>query len=211
MKRIVALFAVLLIAIALPVKGHAATPIEITPEVEKGLKKAEAYLEDIKTMQAEFLQISSTGETSSGELWLSRPNNLRIEYKPPTPILIVANGEFLSYVDKELKQVNHIPLEDTPAAFLLRKDFSFSGGELTVTGFERRANTMRISVVQTKDPLAGELTLVFMENPMVLRKWVIKDAQGVVTDLTLVNARFDFPIPEQRFLERIPTFVTDGN
>ena len=102
-------------------------------------------------------------------------------------------------------------LEDTPAAFLLRDDFSFLNGELTVTGFERRANTMRISVVQTKDPLAGELTLVFMENPMVLRKWVIKDAQGVVTELTLVNARFDFPIPEQRFLERIPNFVTDGN
>ncbi len=211
MKRIFALFAVLLIALTVPVKGDAATPIKITPEIEEGLKKAEAYLEDIKTMQAEFLQISSTGETSSGELWLSRPNNLRIEYKPPTPILIVANGEFLSYVDTELKQVNHIPLEDTPAAFLLRDDFSFLNGELTVTGFERRANTMRISVVQTKDPLAGELTLVFMENPMVLRKWVIKDAQGVVTELTLVNARFDFPIPEQRFLERIPNFVTDGN
>lgn len=211
MKRIFALFAVLLIALAAPVDGYAATPIKITPEIEKGLEKAEAYLEDIKTMQAEFLQISSTGETSSGELWLSRPNNLRIEYKPPTPILIVANGEFLSYVDTELKQVNHIPLEDTPAAFLLRDDFSFLDGELTVTGFERRANTMRISVVQTKDPLAGELTLVFMENPMVLRKWVIKDAQGVVTELTLVNARFDFPIPEQRFLERIPNFATDGN
>ncbi|MBO6947788.1 MAG: outer membrane lipoprotein carrier protein LolA [Rhodospirillales bacterium] len=211
MKRLFFLIAVLLIALAQPVKGHAATAIDVTPEVEKGLKKAEAYLEEIKTMQADFLQISSTGETSSGELWLARPNNLRIEYKPPTPILIVANGEYLSYVDTELKQVNHIPLEDTPAAFLLRDDFSFTDGELTVTGFERRANTMRISVVQSKDPLAGELTLVFTENPMILRKWVIKDAQGVVTDLTLVNARFDFPIPEQRFLERIPNFVTDGN
>lgn len=178
--------------------------INITPEIQAALEKAETYLESIKTLQAEFLQISSNGETATGEILLSRPKNLRIEYAPPTPILIVASGEYLSYVDKELKQVNHIPLEDTPAAFLLREDFSFTDGTLNVTGFEKGANTVRISVVQARDPLAGELTLVFTENPMVLRKWVIIDAQGVITDLTLINSRFDFPIPESRFLAVFP-------
>lgn len=204
MKR----FAVILVLAAglfgWPESPRAATPIEITPDIKAALEKAEKYLEGIETMQGEFLQISSNGETASGEILLSRPKNLRIEYEPPTPILIIANGEYLSYVDTELKQVNHIPIEDTPAAFLLRDDFSFAGPELTVTGFERQANTMRISVVQTKDPLAGELTLVFNEDPMVLRKWVIIDAQGVITDLTLINARFDFPIPENRFLTAFP-------
>ena len=113
--------------------ASAAKPITITPEIAKTLHKAEAYLEGIKTLQAEFLQISSNGETSSGEILLSRPKNLRIEYAPPSPILIVANSEYLSYVDKELKQVNHIALEDTPAAFLLRDKFSFTDGKLSVT------------------------------------------------------------------------------
>jgi outer membrane lipoprotein-sorting protein len=194
--------AVLTLAQPRPVLAEGA--VKMTPEIQDVLKKAEGYLENIKTMQAEFLQISSNGETQSGEILLSRPNNLRIEYAPPSPILIVANGKFLSYLDKELKQVNHIPVEDTPAAFLLRENFSFTDGALTVTGFERGANTVRISVVQTKDPLAGELTLVFTENPMVLRKWVIIDAQGIITDLTLINTRFDFPIPESRFLSSIP-------
>ena len=71
--------------------ASAAKPITITPEIDKTLHKAEAYLEGIKTLQAEFLQISSNGETSSGEILLSRPKNLRIEYAPPSPILIVAN------------------------------------------------------------------------------------------------------------------------
>jgi len=197
--------------LALPRPGAAAVPIPITPEIRQVLERAEKYLDGIKTMQAEFLQISSNGETAEGEILLSRPKNLRIDYAPPTPILIVANGEFLSYVDKELKQVSHIPIDDTPAAFLLRDSFSFSGDALTVTGFERQANTVRISIVQTKDPLAGELTLVFSENPMVLRKWVIIDAQGVITDLTLINARFDFPIPEKRFLSDFPEFAPSGN
>jgi len=197
--------------LALPRPGAAEGPIQITPEIRQVLERAEKYLDGIKTMQAEFLQISSNGETAEGEILLSRPKNLRIDYAPPTPILIVANGEFLSYVDKELKQVSHIPVDDTPAAFLLRDKFSFTGDALTVTGFERQANTVRISVVQTKDPLAGELTLVFSDNPMVLRKWVIIDAQGVITDLTLINARFDFPIPEKRFLNDFPEFAPGGN
>lgn len=211
MRRLSAIFAALLLALTLPRSGHAVQPIEITPEIERALEKAEAYLDGIKTMQAQFLQISSNGETAEGEVLLSRPDNLRIEYAPPSPILIVANGEFLSYVDKELKQVNHIPVEDTPAGFLLRDDFSFTDPALTVTGFERGANTLRVSTVQTRDPLAGEITLVFTENPMVLRKWVVIDAQGAITDLTLINARFDFPIPEKKFLTDFPQFDPAGN
>ncbi|MBO6518838.1 MAG: outer membrane lipoprotein carrier protein LolA [Rhodospirillales bacterium] len=210
MKRIAILLTLALCTFGVPRALDAATAIEMTPEIEQGLKKAETYLDGIKTMQAEFLQISSSGDTANGKILLSRPKNLRIEYDPPTPILIVADGEFLSYVDTELKQVNHIPIEDTPAAFLLRDDFSFTGPELTVTRFERRANTLRISAVQTKDPLAGELTLVFTENPMVLRKWVVIDAQGVITDLTLINARFDYPIPESEFLTSFPELDLEG-
>ncbi|WNK00248.1 outer membrane lipoprotein carrier protein LolA [Thalassospiraceae bacterium LMO-JJ14] len=203
-KYLLPIAAVMLFAFAAPRTVMAEGAINITPEIDASLKKAEAYLESIKTLQAEFLQISSNGETATGEILLSRPKNLRIEYAPPTPILIVASGEYLSYVDKEMKQVNHIPLDDTPAAFLLRENFSFTDGALSVTGFEKGANTIRISVVQAKDPLAGELTLVFTENPMVLKKWVIIDAQGVITDLTLINSRFDFPIPENRFLAVFP-------
>ncbi|MDP4795363.1 MAG: outer membrane lipoprotein carrier protein LolA [Rhodospirillales bacterium] len=184
----------------------AANAIKITPDITDVLGQAERYLDNIKTLQADFLQISSTGETATGKFLLSRPNNLRIDYAPPTPIVIIANGEFLSYIDTELKQVNHIALEDTPAAFLLRDKFSFTDGKLTVTGFERAANAIRISLVKTRDPLAGQLTLVFTDKPMVLRKWVITDAQGTVIDFSLINPKFDFPVPDTDFLKNLPNF-----
>ncbi len=186
--------------------ASAANAIKITPEITAVLGTAEHYLDNIKTLQADFLQISSTGETSTGKFLLARPSNLRIDYAPPTPIVIIANSEFLSYIDTQLKQVNHVPLEDTPAAFLLRDKFSFTDGKLSVTGFERAANTIRISLVKTKDPLAGQLMLVFTENPMVLRKWVVTDAQGTIVDFTLINPRFDFPVPENAFLKNLPQF-----
>jgi len=187
-----------------PDTSRAASSVTVTPDITKSLKRIEAYLDSIKTMQAEFLQISSNGESASGEILLVRPERLRIEYAPPTPVLIIANGKYFSYVDTELKQVNHIPVEDTPAAFLLRKNFSLTEGDLALTNFEQGGNTIRVSMVQTKDPLAGEFTFVLTDEPMVLRKWSIVDAQGIVTDLTLINARFDFPISDDRFITSFP-------
>lgn len=190
-----------------PVAARAgAIPITVTPAIAKQLKSISDYLNDIKTLQADFLQFSSNGEQSKGVIELARPKHLRIEYDPPSPVVIIANGSYLSYVDKELKQVQHMALEDTPATLLLRDKFDFTGTDLTMTGYEHVANAIRISMVQTKDPLAGELTMVFTENPMQLRKWTIVDAQGVVTNVTLINTRFDFPIPETRFNADFPSF-----
>lgn len=190
---------VIAIAVVIPRPGQAAQGIEITPEIKAQLTKLSAYLNGIKSIQSDFVQISSTGDSANGTLLLSRPKNLRIEYAPPTPILIVASGDYLSYVDTELDQVNHIPVDDTPAAFLLRENFAFDTDELTITRFERAAKAVRVSMVQSKDPLAGELTLAFAEDPMVLRQWSIIDAQGTATHVTLVNAKFDFPIPKEKF------------
>jgi len=200
---LLALIVVFALARTAAAEPHA---IAITPAIAKDLKRVSDYLEGIKTLKAKFLQISSTGDTATGQILLSRPKQLRIEYDPPSPILIIADGEYLSYVDKELKQVNHMKVDDTPAAFLLRKKFKFVGGGLTVVGFDKAADTVRVSLVQTKDPLAGELTLVFSDNPLVLRKWTIVDAQGVVTNITLVNPVFDYPIPANKFDDNFPMF-----
>lgn len=199
----------LCVAVMIPVPGHAVEGIEITPEITKHLKKLGSYLNGIKSIQSDFVQISSTGDTAKGTMLLSRPKSLRIEYAPPTPILIVANGDYLSYIDTELDQVNHIPVDDTPAAFLLRENFDFKGDELTITGFERASKAVRVSMVKRADPLAGELTLVFAEDPMVLRQWSIVDAQGTATHVTLLNARFDFPIPENQFNVDLKAFESN--
>lgn len=198
MRKILSILALCAVAM-FPAPSHSAESIEITPEISTHLKNLGAYLNALKSIQSDFVQISSTGDSAKGTLLLSRPKSLRIEYAPPTPILIVANGEYLSYIDTELDQVNHIPVDDTPAAFLLRDNFDLKSDDLVITGFERAAKAVRVSMVQRKDPLAGELTLVFAEDPMVLRQWSIIDAQGTATHVTLINARYDVPIPESEF------------
>ena len=65
------------------------------------LRRVETYLEAIKTLKGRFLQTSSNGGVASGKVFMSRPGRMRFEYDPPTPILMIADGVFLIYIDQE--------------------------------------------------------------------------------------------------------------
>ncbi len=189
-----------------PVQASAAPPqaavLSAAERVE--VARIEAYLNRIRTLKARFVQVSSTGELSEGNLYISRPGKLRIEYDPPVPILIVAAGGVLTYYDKDLEQVNEIDLESTPAAILVHENISFFTGNVTLTKFERKAAAARVTLVRKEDPLDGSLTLIFSDRPLTFRKWIVTDAQGVVTTVSLLRTRFGLPLNPELFQFEAP-------
>ena len=203
------LTAILMVALAWAV---AAVPASAAPPAEAALSAAdradvgriEAYLNRIRTLKARFLQVASTGDLSEGTLFISRPGKLRIEYDPPMPILIVAAGGVLTYIDKELEQVSEIDIESTPAGFLLQETVSFFSGDFTLTRFKRQANAARVTLVRTEDPREGSLTLIFSDRPLILRKWIVIDAQGVETTVSLLKTRFGLPLNPELFQFEAP-------
>ena len=164
-----------------PTEAEAETAIaaHLTAQDKTDLKRIEDYLESISTLKGGFLQISSNGNVSSGKLFISRPGKLRFEYDPPASILILSDGIFLIYIDKELDQVTHVFLKSTPVNFLVREDIRMDG-ETTVTEIRRSPGTLRLTV-------QGSLTLIFTDKPLALRKWSVIDAQNIQTNVTLTN------------------------
>ena len=174
------------------------------------ITRIETYFNGIETMQARFLQATSTGAYSEGTFSLWRPGRMRIEYDPPVPILIVADGRSLVYHDTKLMQVSYLGIDDGPAGLLLAERVSLSD-TVTVTRFERGARAVRVTVVEKDDPLAGSLTLIFEDRPLVFRKWIIADAQGVETTVSLLGPRFGIPLDPELFRFVDPTqFKTDN-
>lgn len=161
--------------------------------------RVERYFNAVRTLKARFLQIASTGQTAEGNVWLKRPGRMRIEYDPPVPILIVADGTWLIYSDRELGQVSYLPLGSTPAGILVEDEIRLNGGSLTITGFEHEAGVIRITLVRTASPGDGSLTLVFSDNPLQLRQWRVVDAQGVVTTVSLSDVRTGVSIDSSLF------------
>ena len=163
------------------------------------LQRIEDSLNAIQSLHSAFQQKSSNGEIAEGNLYLSRPGRMRIEYKPPVPILVVANGTFLIYYDKRLGQVSYVPLGSTPADILLDKYISLSDRQLTITSFERIDNTIRLGVVRTEDSGEGSITLIFNAKTLQLGQWAVIDAQGVVTVVTLIDPRFNVSLDPKLF------------
>lgn len=163
------------------------------------IKRVEEYLNNLKTVKARFLQVTSTGGYAEGDLFISRPGKIRIEYKPPVPILIIADGQWLIYNDKELEQVTYVDLKSTPAGILVAENISFSDGEYRVAKIERGANTLNVNVTKKEDSTEGAVTLIFSDHPLVLKKWAITDAQGVRTTVSLLGSKFGLPVDPNLF------------
>lgn len=186
-------------ALALPAAAAAAAPrAALSAEDRADIARVEAYLNSVRTLRARFLQIADNGGTAEGTLYLARPGRLRVEYDPPVPILMVSNGGFLIHYDKELKSVAHLPINSTPAGFLVREDVKLSG-DVAVTRVERGPGSLRVTLVQSDDPQAGRLTLVFSERPFALTNWQVVDAQGSTTRVALIDPRTDVSLDPALF------------
>lgn len=180
----------LLLPALVPGSAEAKAPIaaKLSPEDREDLQRIETYLNDIRTFSSPFLQMASDGSQSKGSIAISRPGQMRIEYDPPVPLLIVGGKGSMVVYDKELEQANYIPTEQTPIGVLLRAQIRL-GGDLTVTRLERGASVLRLTLAKSNDLEGGSVTLIFDDRPLQLRQWVVIDPQSVETKVSLLDPK----------------------
>lgn len=179
-----------LMALALMTTGALAAP-------DPAVKKAEDYLRGLTTAKADFIQRSTLGGMLTGTFYLDRPGRLRFEYNEVKDF-IVADGLFIYFYDSELGEQTNAPIGQTLADFLLRADLKLSG-DLTVTEVYSRDGFTYLTFAQTDDPSAGNVQLVFTEVPYQLRKWIVTDAQGAITEIELKNMERDLKLDNRLF------------
>jgi outer membrane lipoprotein-sorting protein len=170
----------------------------LTPEDRADAQRVEQYLNGIRSLSARFQQFAGTGGTAGGQLVVARPGRMRFEYDKPSPILLLADGTFVVYIDNQLKQVSYLPIGSTPAWFLLRDNISLSDG-VTITRFERGPGAIRITLIENKSPENGTLTLTFSDKPLELKQWTIVDQQGKSTTVVLSDAHYGVPVDAKAF------------
>jgi outer membrane lipoprotein-sorting protein len=100
--------------------------------------------------------------------------------------------------DSQLDQTTNIPLGRTPLGILLADKVELSG-DVTVTHVAHEQGMLEVSLVRTASPGDGTLTLYFLENPFVLREWVVTDAQRQQTRVTLFNPQLGGHFDENLF------------
>ena len=197
MKRLLTLLSVLVAIAASVVPAHA--EYRITAQDKADIARIEIYLNSIESLRSKFVQLSSGGRFAEGNIYIERPRKLRLEYTRPSNIQVYANGSWLAHVDTELEAVWHVPLKTTPANFLVRDRIELSG-DVTVRRVMRDAKTLSVEIVQSDEPDAGKFVMTFSDTPLRLVKWMVTDAQGVSTSVTLVSPKYNVAIPHGVFV-----------
>lgn len=179
----------------------------LTEADRRDIARIETYLNGLRTLKAQFLQIAPNGSVSRGTAWLDRPGRMRFQYDPPSPLLLVAGYGLVVFHDASLNQTSNIPLSRTPLGILLADKVTLSG-DVIVTAIQRPPGQVQVTLVRAGSPNDGSLTLTFNDNPLVLRQWSVIDAQRQETRVTLYNVelggKFDaklFQFIDPRFFE----------
>ena len=186
-----------LLAPALP----APAPAQMSGADARDLARISNYLNGVTTLEGNFVQIGHDGELSEGLFYMRRPGRIRFEYKPPNPALIVADGVWVGIYDKRLNTLDRIPLRSTPLDILLRKRVDLRN-DGAVRSIERSPGLIRVTAIDPNAPEQGSITMVFADNPLELRQWIVVDPQGLTTTVALSEMRSNVTLdPNLFFIE----------
>ena len=155
---------------------------------EKLLKQIETYLNQFDNISSEFIQSSSIGSQETGEILISKPGKLRIEYKKDNKLLIVADGKWLHYFDTDLNEIQSIIIQKSPAWILLKKNINLKN-DFNIKKLEKKNGKITLTLVDKNFENIEKIELIFSANPIELKKWIIIDNQEVETTVGLLNIK----------------------
>jgi len=171
----------------------------LSSDQQKLLKTTiENFFVNLNTLEADFIQVSPSGNTSNGKIFIDLPGRLRLDYVKPSNLLITCKGFWLVIQDRKLKSTNNIPLQQTPFSILLDKKINFNNNKI-ILDLKKSLGIISLKVQLAENVKAGELILEFSDNPFILKKWIIKDIIGDETTVLIQNTKFGHKLPFELF------------
>jgi outer membrane lipoprotein-sorting protein len=198
MKR----FATLVLLAAPMILAAAAPSTRAAQASAPQIRQVQEHLRAVGTMTADFVQTDRRGNKLSGQIFLKRPGKIRFQYGANVPLLIVADGKYLTMIDYEVKQVQSWPIGNSPLSVLLNPDQDLASFARVVPGAD--AHIITIEARDPKRPEFGRITLTFTQSPatpsqLILQGWVALDSQNNRTAVRLSNQRFNIAIADSKF------------
>ena len=158
----------------------------LTPYQIELLQKIDLYLNGLVNIQGKFTQTDHRNEETRGHFYVKRPGRLRFDYRAPSKLRVVSDGDYLSIEDHDLKTVDKYPLDATPIRLLLGEDVNLAR-DAEILDMRQDKTAVVIVLKDRSENTSGELQLYFKLPELLLYEWVITDAQGLETRIQLAD------------------------
>jgi outer membrane lipoprotein-sorting protein len=151
------------------------------------LNKISGYLSGVQTLVGNFVQVGPDGRRVEGTFSIQKPGKVRFQYKPPSPIDIIADGSSVVVRDRSLETSDYYPLSQTPLRYLLadRIDLLRDTDVVSVSADD----TFVTVVVEETQVMVGtnRLMIMFDAKTLALKQWTVTDPQGLDTTVAVYN------------------------
>ena len=188
------------------------------PDVHAVAQAVDERYNHLRSLQAEFTEIyrgAGVERTESGRLWLIKPGKMRWEYRSPRDKLFLSDGKdawFYVPGERQVRRTAVKKLDDlrSPLAFLLGKtklEKELQGLSLAPDVTPLAAGDVVLRGVPKS--LADRVSQVLLEITPEhwLRRIMIEEVDGSVTEYRFSNYRENVELPDQRFQFVVPDGV----
>jgi outer membrane lipoprotein-sorting protein len=186
----------------LVILGRPALATSLSPEAMSTIEEVSSYFNSFKTLQGEFTQVSPQGRVSAGVFFLSKPGRLRFEYAPPNPFLVVSDGSWVVIENRKQKTTDQYPLAATPLKLLLAEEINLLE-QAEVKSVETSEGVSTIAVEDRNKLIPGRLVLVYDNNRKELSQWIVEDARGKRTTISLAKLEMGVDPDPKLFVVKI--------
>ncbi|MBL6784907.1 MAG: outer membrane lipoprotein carrier protein LolA [Rickettsiales bacterium] len=162
------------------------------------LSEIENYLNDIKTLKANFLQLDVNGTLAEGSITISKPGKFKWDYQSQ-PIQIISDGKTIVFYDKELKQSNFLDVDDSIASLLAEENLSIND-DLNVIDFSSTDNGSYLTVSKPNKKDVKQMRLYFSHNPLMISKIDVLDYNNNKIEINLFDIVLNQKISKSEFI-----------
>ncbi|MGP1358570.1 LolA family protein [Roseicyclus sp.] len=162
------------------------------------LSEINAYLNGITSAESTFTQINADGTVSTGQFYIQRPGRARFEYDGDDLLVMAGGGQLAIFDGRGNTQAEQYPLRETPLSIILDRNVNLMATGM-VMGHDFDGTSTRVVAQDPERPEIGSLTMVFTDDPVELRQWVVTDQAGAETTIVLGALREDTRISQGLF------------
>ena len=148
------------------------------------LTRISQKIDEIETIESNFVQIGPDGSERKGKFYLKRPGLMRFDYSDDSKQKVIVNGYWMVFVDEKSGLQERYPVDSTPLGALLTEKVDLATSNYVVAQ-KQIGDALHILLRDQAQPEQGSVLAVIGVGDGVLRAWNVTDEQGLITYVRL--------------------------
>jgi outer membrane lipoprotein-sorting protein len=176
--------------------------VALSEDQVRAVDKISKFMNSFQSLRGDFVQTSARGQKARGIVLISKPGKMRFEYEPPNPLVVIADGRWLTIKNKVKERGDQYPLSSTPLRLVVSPKVDLMK-ETVIVGFDSKDGLTSVAFQDKKTSVGGYLVLVFDEQANMLQQWIVVDGKGRKTTVELANVEFGGKFDPKLFVGKI--------